>query len=215
LLVGDSCTLGGRCQQSNTTRGIFLLFRTSNTWHFIALLPKTSTTWCSRNGSLVPQSPGLNHPKFEEAFFNEGTSTFEVLRRTLNYIAIYHIWRYRCNILYRGEITPTVVTANNIRVEFTQTLRARLSYIKAKANWWTYRVEVVPKAIADQNLGKIEVEQSVLLALFPDWKCPRLGTLVSLEMLNNLSPYKDNVYRRGQGYSLPPTFPTFDPNWKI
>jgi hypothetical protein len=96
------------------------------------------TEWWSR----TTESWWLNHPKFEEAFFNEGTSTFEVLRRTLNDIATYHIWRYRCNILYRGEITPTVVTANNIWVEFTQTLRARLSHIKAKANWWTYRDEV-------------------------------------------------------------------------
>jgi hypothetical protein len=169
------------------------------------------TEWWSR----TTESWWLNHPKFEEAFFNEGT--FEVLRRTLNDIATYHIWRYRCNILYRGEITPTVVTANNIWVEFTQTLRARLSHIKAKANWWTYRdeVQMVPKAITDQYLGKIEVEQSVLLALFPDWERSRPSTPVSLETLNNLSPYKDNVHGRGQGYSLPPTFPTFDPNWKI
>jgi hypothetical protein len=112
----------------------------------------------------------LIHPKFEKAFFNEGTSTFEVLRRTLNDIATYHIWRYRCNILYRGEITPTVVMANNIWVEFTQMLQARLSHIKAKANWWTYRdeMQMVPKVIADQYLGKIKVEQSVLLALFSD-----------------------------------------------
>jgi hypothetical protein len=62
------------------------------------------------------------------------------------------------------------VTANNIWVEFTQMLKARLNHIKAKANWWTYRdmVQMVPEAIADQNLEKIEVEQSVLLALFPD-----------------------------------------------
>jgi hypothetical protein len=61
--------------------------------------------------------------------------------------------------LYRGEITPTVVTANNIWVEFTQRLRARLSHIKAKANWWTYRdeVQMVPKAIADQYLGAIRI----------------------------------------------------------
>jgi hypothetical protein len=40
-------------------------------------------------------------------------------------------------------------------------LQARLSHIKAKANWWTYRdeVQMVPKAITNQNLGKIEVEQ--------------------------------------------------------
>jgi hypothetical protein len=74
---------------------------------------------------------------------------------------------------------------------------------------------MVPKVIADQNLGKIEVEQSVLLALFPDWEHPRPSILVSLEMLYNLSPYKENVHGRGPGYSLPPTFPMFDPNWKI
>jgi hypothetical protein len=74
---------------------------------------------------------------------------------------------------------------------------------------------MVPKTIANQKLGKIEVEQSILLALFPDWECPRPGTTVSLETLNNLSLYKDNVHGRGQGYSLPPTFPTFDPNWRI
>jgi hypothetical protein len=70
---------------------------------------------------------------------------------------------------------------------------------------------MVPKAIADQNLEKIAVEQSVLLALFLDWKYP----MVSLETLNRLSPYYDNVHRSGQGYNLPPTFLSFDPNWKI
>jgi hypothetical protein len=74
---------------------------------------------------------------------------------------------------------------------------------------------MVPKATADQNLEKIEVEQSVLLALFPDWERPRSGIPVSLETLNRLSPYYDNVHRSGQDYSLPPTFPSFDPNWKI
>jgi hypothetical protein len=129
------------------------------------------------------ESRWYNHPTFEEAFFSEGTS---VLRRTLNDIATYHIWKLRCNILYREELILSVVTANNIWVEFTQTLKVRLSHIKAKANWWTYRdiVQMVPKAI-DQNLEKIEVEQSVLLALFPDWECPRSGIPVSLETLNS------------------------------
>jgi hypothetical protein len=74
---------------------------------------------------------------------------------------------------------------------------------------------MVPKAISDQNLEKIEVEQSVLLALFPDWEHPRSSILASLETLNRLSPYYNNVHGSGQGYSLPPTFPSFDPNWKI
>jgi hypothetical protein len=43
---------------------------------------------------------------------------------------------------------------------------------------------MISKAIADQYLGKIEVEQSVLLALFPDWECSRPDTFVSLEKLN-------------------------------
>jgi hypothetical protein len=81
------------------------------------------------------ESRWYNHPTFEEAFFSEGTSTFEVLRRTLNDIATYHIWKLRCNILYREELIPSPVTANNIWVEFTQTLKVRLSHIKAKANW--------------------------------------------------------------------------------
>jgi hypothetical protein len=139
------------------------------------------------------------------------------VRKTLNDIATYHIWKLRSNILYREELISSVVTANNIWVEFTQTLKARLSHIKAKANWWTYRdiVRMVPKAITDQNLEKIEVEQSTLLTLFPDWECPRSGTLGSLETLNSLSPHYDNVHRSRQGYSLPLTFPSFDPNWKI
>jgi hypothetical protein len=83
--------------------------------------------------------------KLGQTIYKFVISTWVVLYlqiRTLNDIATYHIWRYRCNILYRGEITPTVVTANNIWMEFTQTLQARLSHIKAKANWWTYRDEV-------------------------------------------------------------------------
>jgi hypothetical protein len=65
------------------------------------------------------------------------------------------------------DIRP--ITANNIWVEFNSTIRARLNHIKAKANWWTYRdaVQLVPKAIAKQNLEDIEVEQSILLALLP------------------------------------------------
>jgi hypothetical protein len=104
------------------------------------------------------------------------------------------------NILYREELIPSVVTAKNIWVEFT-----------------TYKdvVQMVSKAIADQNLEKIEVEQSILLALFPDWEHHRSGIPVSLETLNSLSPYYDNVHGSRQGYSLPLTFPSFDPNWKI
>jgi hypothetical protein len=95
-----------------------------------------------------------------------------VAARTLNDIATFHIWKDRCNILYGRDIMPSMITAKNIWVEFTSTIRAKLNYIKAKANWWTYRdaVQLVSKAIAEQNLEDIEVEQSILLALLPDWE---------------------------------------------
>jgi hypothetical protein len=95
-----------------------------------------------------------------------------VAARTLNDIATYHIWKDRCNVLYGRDVTPSVVTANNIWVEFTSTIRARLNHIKAKASWWTYRdaVRLVPKTVAEKNLEDIVVEQSILLALLPDWE---------------------------------------------
>jgi hypothetical protein len=107
---------------------------------------------------------------FESAFFNEDNTTIAVAARTLNDIATFQIWKDRCNILYSRDIMPSMITANNIWVEFTSTIRAKLNHIKAKANWWTYRdaVQLVPKAIAKQNLENIEIEQSILFALLPD-----------------------------------------------
>jgi hypothetical protein len=40
------------------------------------------------------------HPTFKSCFFNKGDNTLEIAKRTLNDIATYHIWRYRCNIIY-------------------------------------------------------------------------------------------------------------------
>jgi hypothetical protein len=83
-----------------------------------------------------------------------------------------------------------LITANNIWVEFTSTIRARLNHIKAKANWWTYRdaVQLVPKAI---------VEQSILLALLPDWEHLGSSKAVTLDKLH--------LVHRGSGsYTLPP-----------
>jgi hypothetical protein len=65
----------------------------------------------------------------------------EVAKRTLNDIAMYHIWKYQCSILYDGDkkITLAVIIANNIWIEFTSAIKARLNHSKAKADWWVYK----------------------------------------------------------------------------
>jgi hypothetical protein len=131
-----------------------------------------------------------------------------VAARTLNDIATFHIWKDRCNVLYSRDIMPSVITANNIWVEFTSTVRARLNHIKAKANWWTYRdaVRLVPKTITKQNLEDIEIEQSLLLALLPDWEHSGTGRAVTLDKQGSLC-HGDIIVHKGSGsYTLPPTW---------
>jgi hypothetical protein len=82
-----------------TNAPIVWRWRTSSTWHTTAVAQyirkKVFKEWWFR----TMESRWYNHPTFEEAFFSEGTSTFEVLRRTLNDIATYLFWKLRCNIL--------------------------------------------------------------------------------------------------------------------
>jgi hypothetical protein len=85
--------------------------------------------------AYITDSKWVMQPFFKNAFFNENNSTMAVAAKTLNDIATYHIWKDRCNVLYGRDIMPSVVTANNIWVEFTSTIRARLNHIKAKASW--------------------------------------------------------------------------------
>jgi hypothetical protein len=70
------------------------------------------TEWwaCTTDSKWVMQ------PSFENGFFNENNSTMAVAARTLNDIATYHIWKNRCNVLYGGDVMPSVVIANNIWV---------------------------------------------------------------------------------------------------
>jgi hypothetical protein len=162
-------------------------------------------------------SKWVMQPSFEDTFFNENNSTMAVAARTLNDIATYHIWKDRCNVLYGRDVMPSVVIANNIWVEFTSTIRARLNHIKAKASWWTYRdaVQLVPKTVAKKNLEDLVGEQSILLALLPNWERLGSGRTVTLDKLGSLC-YSDHKVRKGnRGYTLPPTYPMFDPNWKI
>jgi hypothetical protein len=61
--------------------------------------------------------------------------------------------------------------ADEIWVEFTNSIKAHINHIKAKAIWWSYwdEVQLVPKALATQHLKEIEAEQSTLLALLLEW----------------------------------------------
>jgi hypothetical protein len=64
----------------------------------------------------------------------------------------------RCSRSYEGKTTPSAVTANEVWVEFTNSIMARINHIKAKATWWSYQDEVwlVPKAVATLHLEEIE-----------------------------------------------------------
>jgi hypothetical protein len=146
------------------------------------------------------------------AFFNKNNTTIAVAARTLNDIATFYIWKDGSK-----DIMLSVIIANNIWVEFTSTIRARLNHIKSKANKWTYRdaMHLVPKTITKQNLEDIEIDQSILLTLLPDWERPGTGQAVMLDKLGSLC-YGNTIVHKGSGsYTLPPTYPTFDPNWKI
>jgi hypothetical protein len=89
------------------------------------------TEWWAR----TTDSKWVMQPSFKNTFFKENNSTMAVAARTLNDVATYHIWKDRCNVLYGRDVTLSVVTANNIWVEFTSTIRAKLNHIKAKASW--------------------------------------------------------------------------------
>jgi hypothetical protein len=152
---------------------------------------------------------------FKETFFFKGSDTLEVAKHTLNNIATYHIWKYQCSILYDGneKITLAVITANNIWIEFTSAIKARLNHIKAKADWWVYRdcMQLVPKQVATQKLADIGKEQAILSSLLLEWECPRPGTALA----GYIPPIAQIVPGSKHGYSLPPVFPSFDMNWKI
>jgi hypothetical protein len=74
--------------------------------------------------ACTTDSRWVRRSTFESAFFNEDKTTIAVAARTLNDIATFHIWKDRCNVLYGRDIMPSIITANNIWVEFTSTIRA-------------------------------------------------------------------------------------------
>jgi hypothetical protein len=153
---------------------------------------------------------------FKSCFFFKRNNMLEIAKRMLNDIATYHIWKGRCSRSYEGKITPSAVMANEIWVEFTNSIMARINYIKAKAIWWSYRDEVwlVPKAVATLHLEEIEAEQSILLALLLEWEYLVTSKAVDIDKLYSLCP-SNSVLRGEHSYNLPPIFATFDPRWKI
>ena len=65
----------------------------------------------------------------------------DTMRRTLNHITSYFIWRMRCSIVYRDKVaTPPVITANAVWKEFETTFKARLKHVTTKDKWWTDKV---------------------------------------------------------------------------
>ena len=109
-----------------------------------------------------------------------------------------------------------MVVANEVWIESTHTIMARVKHIKSKANWWRYRDEVrlILNKVAVQHLEEIEEEQSTLLALLLEWERPASGKVVDMNTLYNLCP-SDSVRRGEPGYNLPPIHSTYDPRWKI
>jgi hypothetical protein len=66
--------------------------------------------------ACATDSKWVRRSTFESAFFNEDNTTLAVAARILNDIATFHIWKDRCNVLYGRDITPSMITANNIWV---------------------------------------------------------------------------------------------------
>ena len=71
------------------------------------------------------------------------------MRRTLNHISSYFIWRMRCSIIYSDEVaTPPVIAANRVWKEFKTTLKARIKHTSTKEKRWAltrYGQETPPR----------------------------------------------------------------------
>lgn len=161
--------------------------------------------------------PVIN-PSFTEDMFGEGTNTLDVLRRTLNDITTYHIWRRRCGYKYgEGDDAPAPIIANNVWTEFTSTIRARMNHIKAKANWWRYRdgVQLVPHDVATQNLDDIEIEQNILSTLLLDWERPTSGRNASPRDPEFIRLLPTSVLGGAMHHIPPTTYSSMDEHWKL
>ena len=85
----------------------------------------------------------------------------DTMRRTLNHITSYFIWRMRCSIVYSDEVaTLPVITANAVWKEFETTLNARLKHVVTKDKWWADKVRAgdTSQPHANQAMTKMRAE---------------------------------------------------------
>ena len=107
---------------------------------------------------------GFVAPSFKEDILttkNKRDTSLDTMKRLLNLITSYHIWRDRCNIKYsKDKTTPAIIVANGIWKEFKITLKARQQHIQDEEKWWLERVnaELVTIDTADQALEKLCME---------------------------------------------------------
>ena len=98
------------------------------------------TEWWGRTGDFSQ----VILPSFSRSVLCTVTkreSSMDTMRRTLNHITSYFIWRRRCSIVYSDEVaTPPVITANTVWKEFKTTLKARLKHVATKDKWWVDKV---------------------------------------------------------------------------
>jgi hypothetical protein len=134
------------------------------------------TEWWGRVGDPTPAIA----PTFQKLVLCTETkraSSMDNMRRTLNHITSYFIWRMRCGILYSGKKpTPEAIMANNIWNEFETTLKARLSHITEKKKWWGDRAVVgkTPTETAEEALAKLRAETGEVTAVLSGWETPNL-----------------------------------------
>jgi hypothetical protein len=129
----------------------------------------TFKEWFVRTGD----SKGYHHLGTKEALFNiEVDSPLGTAWATLNAILLHHLWKDRCNKLYRQEKSPPAISLTNaIWTEFEASLQARTKEIALKIKWWSNRayVNLVPSKVASQHQEELYAYGSKLSALLPDW----------------------------------------------
>ena len=102
-------------------------------------------------------------------------TSMDTMRRTLNHITSYFIWRMRCSIWYSDEVaTPPLITANEVWKEFETTLEARLKHIDTKDKWWSDKVGAgdTSQAHADEATTKMRAEAAEAKVVLVEWNTP-------------------------------------------
>ena len=99
----------------------------------------------------------------------------DTMRRTLNHITSYFIWRMRCSIVYSNEVaTPPVITVNGVWKEFENTLKARLKHVNTKDKWWANKVRAgnTPQSHANKAMTKMRAEAAEAKVVLIEWNTP-------------------------------------------